>query len=67
MLKMPAEITDKDAFIAISERASECRIKRSKDAVKMKLRTQSELYTIKLKTNEAEALVSKLKCPTREI
>ncbi len=64
---MPAEITDKDTFITISERASECRIKRSKDSVKLKLRTPGELYTIKLKTNEAEQLVSKLKCPTREI
>ncbi len=64
---MPAEMTDKDAFITLSETAHECRVKRSKDVVKMKLRTPSRLLTLKLKPNEAEALISKLKCPVREV
>ncbi len=64
---MPAEMTDRDAFITISERASECRVKRSKDVVKMKLRTPGRLLTLKLKLDEAEQLIPKLKCPVREI
>ncbi len=64
--RMPAEIFDKDVFVEMSERAHECRIKRSKDTVKLKLRTPGKLVTLKLRPNEAESLIPKLKCPTRE-
>jgi hypothetical protein len=64
---MPIEMLDKDEFITISERATECRVHRSKGVVKMKLRTPGKLLTLKLKPNEAEGLIPKLKCPVRDV
>ncbi len=64
---MPVELTSQDEFIMISERASECRIHRSKGLVKMKLRTPGKLLTLKLKPNEAQGLIPKLKCPVRDV
>ncbi len=64
---MPVEITDQASFVTISERASECRVHRGKGEVKMKLRTPGKLLTLKLKPNEAEALIPKLKCPIRDV
>jgi ferritin-like protein len=43
---MPAQISDIEEFVRISERAEECRVKRLEDLVKLKLRTPSKLYTI---------------------
>lgn len=64
---MPAEIFDLEEFVKISERASECRVKRSKDVVKLKLRTKRRLYTIKLSEAEAEEALKRLKCPIVEV
>ncbi|HID17698.1 TPA: hypothetical protein EYP26_05340 [Candidatus Bathyarchaeota archaeon] len=64
---MPAEIFDLEEFVKISERASECRVKRSKDVVKLKLRTKRRLYTIKLSEAKAEEALKRLKCPIVEV
>jgi hypothetical protein len=64
---MPKEIFDKTEFITLSEQAEECRIKRLDNSVKLKLRKNRYLYTIKLNTQEAEELLRQLRCDTREI
>jgi len=64
---MPAEIFDSSRFVEISERAEYCAVKRLKDVVKLKLRTASRLYTLKVEPAEAEELIKKLQCEIREI
>ena len=64
---MPAEITDTDKFVGLSETAHECRVKRSKDLVKLKLRTPSQLYTFKVKVDRADEVIKRLKCEIVEV
>ncbi len=64
---MPAEITNPDKFVEISEGALECRVKRSKDVVKLKLRTPSRLYTYKVKVDRADDVLKRLKCEIVEV
>ncbi len=64
---MPVEVFDKERFIELSEKATECTIKKNKDNTKLKLRTPRYLYTIKLAPSEADELAGKLSCPTTEI
>lgn len=64
---MPAEIFNIEEFIKLSDSASECRVKRTKGIVKLKLRTKKRLYTIKLKEDEAEEALKKIKCPIVEV
>ncbi len=61
---MPVEIYDKNEFIAITERAIECRVKRlpKEGIAKVKARTKSKLYTIKIKLDELDDFLKKLKC-----
>lgn len=63
---MPTEIKDAERFLTLSETATECRVKRTKDVVKLKLRTPKMLYTIKLDAAAAEDLLKKVKCEIRE-
>ena len=64
---MPEEIFDVNKFIEISERAEYCNIKRLKQTVKLKLRTQKKLITLKVDPTKAEEIVKKLRCEIREI
>ncbi len=64
---MPAEIIDTDKFVAMSERAYYCAVKRLKDVVKLKLRTAKKLYTLKVEPLKAEEIIKKLQCEIREI
>ena len=64
---MPAEIVDADRFVAISERADYCAVKRLKEVVKLKLRTASKLYTLKVEPLKAEEIIKKLQCEIREV
>ncbi|MCB2171794.1 hypothetical protein KQH65_03540 [archaeon] len=64
---MPVEIKDKEKFIELSEKATECRVKKNSDSTKLKIRTGKYLYTIKLDPSEADEVVGKLGCPTVEI
>ncbi len=63
---MPSEISDADEFIRIAERATECRVKRLKDVVKLKLRTSRQLYTIRVDAEKAADLLKQIKCEVIE-
>jgi len=63
---MPAEVSDIEEFVRISERAEECRVKRREDVVKLKLRTPRKLYTIKLDANQAADVLKRVKCEVIE-
>ena len=64
---MPAEITATDKFVTLSEGALECRVKRAKDVVKLKLRTPRQLYTYKVKVDRADDVLRRLKCEVVEV
>ncbi|NHJ49848.1 MAG: hypothetical protein FK733_18795 [Asgard group archaeon] len=60
---MPEEITDLTKLDDIIAQATECRVKRIGDIVKMKFRTKHKLYTIKVSVNEAEAIRARISVP----
>ncbi|MBS7619735.1 hypothetical protein KEJ21_03715 [Candidatus Bathyarchaeota archaeon] len=64
---MPSEIFEPEEFLALADKASECRIKRLGDIMKLKLRTSKRLYTIVLDKTEGEEVLSKIKCPKKEV
>jgi len=64
---MPTEIFDVEKFIELSEKAKECRIKRLKDIVKLKLRTPRMLFTLKVDPAKAEEIIKRIKCEIREV
>ncbi len=64
---MPTEIFDVDKFVAASDKAEYCTIKRLKKIVKLKVRTPSKLYTIKVDPTKAEEIIKKLRCEIREV
>lgn len=63
---MPSEILDQEKFIEISGYADYCSVKRLRDVVKLKLRTPSQLYTLKVPPVKAEEMIKKLQCEVRE-
>ena len=64
---MPIEIFDTEMFINLSQNAIECRVKRLKDIVKLKLKTNHRLYTIKLDEKTADQILKELKCQVIEL
>ncbi len=64
---LPSEVTTTDRFVTLSEGALECRVKRSKDVVKLKLRTPRQLYTYKVKVDRADDVLRRLKCEVVEV
>jgi hypothetical protein len=64
---MPSEIVDAEEFVALSGRGEYCLVKRSRDVVKLKLRTISRLYTLKIEPIRAEEIIKKLQCEIREV
>lgn len=64
---MPKEIFDVEAFVKLSEHAGVCKVRRSADFVKLKLRTPNRLYTLKVKLAEAEGILKRLKCAIVEV
>jgi ferritin-like protein len=64
---MPAEIVDVEKFVALSAKAEYCQVKRLKDIVKLKLRTSSKLYTLKVAPLKADETIKKLKCKIEEL
>jgi len=64
---MPAEILDTEHFVKLSEHAQYCAVKRLKEVVKLKLRTPSKLYTLKIEPMKTEEIIKKLQCEIREI
>jgi hypothetical protein len=63
---MPTEISDTEDFVKISDRATECRVKRLKDVVRLKLRTPKRLYTIKVDPEKAAELLKQIRCEVIE-
>lgn len=63
---MPVEIYDAEKFIEMSANAKHCTVKRLKNLVKLKLRTSSTLYTLKIEPVKAEEIIKKLKCQILE-
>jgi len=61
---MPIELKDRNKFIEISGRASECRVVKDekKGIAKVKARTKRYLYTIKIPLNELTDFLKKLRC-----
>ena len=64
---MPEEIFDVDKFVAASDRAEYCTIKRLRKIVKLKLRTKAKLYTIQVDPGKAEEIIKKLRCEIQEV
>jgi len=58
---MPIEVKNVDEFLEIAKRALECRVKRGKDYVKLKLRTKRYLYTLKVKPENVDEILGKVK------
>ena len=63
---MPSEITDVDKFVAMSAKAKYCYVQRLKDTVKLKLRTSSQLYTLKIEPMRVDEIIKKLQCEIQE-
>ena len=63
---MPTEITDVDKFVAMSAKAKYCYVQRLKDIVKLKLRTSSQLYTLKIEPLRVDEILKKLQCEIQE-
>jgi ferritin-like protein len=64
---MPSEILDVEKFVAMSAKAKYCAVKRLRETVKLKLRTPSKLYTLKVEPLKAEEIIKKLKCEIQEL
>ena len=64
---MPSEIFDVEKFVTISANAKYCSVKRLKETVKLKLRTPSKLYTLKVEPLNADEIIKKLKCEIQEL
>jgi predicted nucleotidyltransferase component of viral defense system len=63
---MPKQIYDVDKFLEMTEDAEECRVKRSQNQVKLKLRTRSYLYTLIVEPQKAEEILQQVKCQVVE-
>jgi hypothetical protein len=64
---MPSEIFDVEKFVSISARAKYCIVKRLDENLKLKLRTPSRLYTLKVEPLNADEIIKKLKCEIQEV
>ncbi len=64
---MPRELVDEEKFIELAEFAYHCRVKRSRDVVKLKLRTKKILYTLKTDPASAEAILRQVNCDIIEL
>jgi hypothetical protein len=64
---MPKEVFDAEEFLALTEGAPKCVVKRLGDITKLKVRSGRYLYTIKLEASEAEGLLGRIRCPKEEL
>ncbi len=64
---MPREILEEKVFLDIVPKAIHCRVKRTKDVVKLKLRTKRVLYTFKTDPLSAERLLKAVTCDIIEL
>ncbi|MFQ5763005.1 MAG: hypothetical protein ACE5PO_08215 [Candidatus Bathyarchaeia archaeon] len=63
---MPKRIKDAEEFQKLTERATECRVKRLGERVKLKLRTANHLYTLVVPEADVAALLKKINLPIQE-
>ncbi|MFX1276153.1 MAG: hypothetical protein ACFFBP_01815 [Promethearchaeota archaeon] len=64
---MPREIFEEEKFLELAEYAVHCRVKSTKDVVKLKLRTKKILYTYKTDPASAERLLKNISCEIIEL
>ncbi|MBD3353503.1 MAG: hypothetical protein GF364_18615 [Candidatus Lokiarchaeota archaeon] len=64
---MPVEIFNEDDFKELSKISEHCRVKRSGDVVKLKLRTKKYLYVYKTSPQNADALINGIDCEIIEL
>lgn len=64
---MPREIIKEEEFLEISKKAQSCRVKRTGDVVKLKLRTRNTLYVYKTSPEKADMLTKRLSIDIIEI
>ena len=64
---MPEEIRDIERFSDLSKKSKHCLVKRLGGCVKLKLRTEKTLYTLKIDSSMAEEVMKKLRCEIMEI
>ena len=65
---MPVEIFEEAEFIKIAQESADlCRIKKSKDVVKLKLRTPKHLFTFKTTPAKAEELLKQIEIEQVEL
>ena len=64
---MPSVMFDVEKFVEMSANAKYCQVKRLKETVKLKLRTPSRLYTLKVEPINSDEIIKKLKCEIREL
>ena len=64
---MPREISNKEDFAKLLEKALEVRVVRSGDNAKVKLRTRTALYTFKTTSKEVDSLTKGVKAPIIEL
>ena len=65
--RMPTEISNVEKFVALSAKAKRCSVKRLKETVKLKLRTPTQLCTLKVEPLKADEIIKKLKCEIEEL
>lgn len=63
---MPSEMTDVESFVALSAKAKHCQVKKNKESVKLKLRTASQLYTLKIEPLQADEIIKRIKCEIKK-
>jgi len=63
---LPAEISEINKFVQLSEKAEYCLVKRLKNTAKLKLRTPEKLYTLVIEPTKTEEIIKKLKCEIKE-
>jgi len=66
-INLPKEILSEEKFLELADFAIHCRVKRVKDVVKLKLRTQKYLYTYKTDPNSADRILSSISCDIIEL
>ncbi|MCP8310956.1 MAG: hypothetical protein L6N95_04995 [Candidatus Methylarchaceae archaeon HK01B] len=64
---MPKQIFSTEEFKKLLEKATECRIVRKEDKVKLKLRTPKMIYVLVTSKKESDALLKHVKVEIKEI
>ena len=65
--KMPKIISTEEEFLNLAKKALSCRVKRTGDVVKLKLRTKNILYVYKTNPDKADILTKRLNIDLIEI